>query len=1547
MKKRVWSLFLALALCLAMMPMAALAEETGSGNVSAAGGEQKTIDLDGIDEKDGSIQKSGGVKRTGPTLTASDTTLSGKFYIVQGNITINGDLTVDGSDNGGLLLAAGATLTINGALKHNGGNMFCIYGQTSSSGETGQLIIKNSKDDGAAIRTTAASASSTPSLHIYSGKVEIHGSRSGKLVEGVELYNGSKIHKGTLDGKAVSPAAWTSKSVIEGNTLVLAYCDHDHATYTPEDETQHKKHCADCGFVATQARNCNFDGAGGYVAAGEEGHYQKCVCGNTGSEKATHMNTTMPTEDGTKHTSRCKDCGYTLENSTAQDHTYVNGKCSECGHVCSHSGSIVDGKCSVCGMTGIKATIGSNAYTEISQAVTDWLDKGGTLTLHANGGLNAITDFSSEKNKNLVIDLNGHPINCDAHSSGNAVKLNGVNLTIRDSKSKTSSQGAFGPINADKGTLTVEEEGYLQGLTVPENSTATIHLRDGKVHALICAKPVYTLLDDGYALMNGNITVDPTKTLSDDTQTYTAKNAQITNKTGTTSGNTTIGSGTLPFDLSLKTNDTKIGRVQFKWYRIKEDGTASLLAESTDVQPDKDGVYHYDTTTNGKGEDGWTDLAANQNYEVICVVAGKTIKGAYEWQAVLKGYKLTINQANLASEKTVITQRANSGNTGNPKDNRLVVNPSASYVGMSESGLGEVTYPFDVTYNGIPLTLGTDYTIQGDSNKAKNAGAHDLTIVGMGNYTGTKTVKWKLEPYELPSKHPTIQITKPYDGTTDGKNVHGEVGLGIFEIDSNNTRNPKMWMNDIASINFHDCFTLSNMYFDAAEVGDRKFYFTLTLKTDNFVFAGGKKSAQFELKRNGSASPYIYMATVAAPAAKDLQVANKHAATYTVDLAGMLPQMNSPMQYGEVTYALGTVQFTNSSYYDGKSKSVTIQDGKLMIPIQAVETDKEDKIGTVTVTVKTTNYSDITLIINVNAVNKIIPALDGKLTLSKEKLTYGEQLDNIKISGTMKDSTKVVTGSFAWQTPSEILAVGTHQAAWTFKPTDTNTYAAATGTAKVTIDQATPTGTPLYKKITASDKTLADAKLKATEEAAEGTTAKSCFTANGREVAGTIKWVDKDGNDLTADLANIKVVQGESYKWLFTPTDQNYKELSGAIVLWAKPSSGGFVTPAPVNPDVITVKEETKDNSISKPGAETGTTTTTKTTVKTTTTETTKNEQGQDVSKTTASVSKDLGDKLLDQAVTNKSDRIEIAVKSSDANNSGSGAGSTGAAGSVKATEVELPKATVNSIAKDTNADLVIKTDNGEVVLDNKTLETIAGAAKGDTVTIVVGENTQLKETQKPAEKIVGKNGTLFDLAAKIGEKLLHQFEGGKAHVTLPMPEKLKGKDVLVIYIDDNGLCKILNHSMAKIGAEDYIRFTTTHFSTFAVVDKDEAERLMKEQNAAHVKELMQSAKFKVTTTKTSKKSVKVQVTAKSSKTLLSDIKSLGYTVKYQFYRSTKKTAGYKVIKTKAANTFTNTKGTKGTKYYYKARVLVYDGKTLVAKSALRQCGWGSRTWTK
>ena len=53
---------------------------------------------------------------------------------------------------------------------------------------------------------------------------------------------------------------------------------------------------------------------------------------------------------------------------------------------------------------------------------------------------------------------------------------------------------------------------------------------------------------------------------------------------------------------------------------------------------------------------------------------------------------------------------------------------------------------------------------------------------------------------------------------------------------------------------------------------------------------------------------------------------------------------------------------------------------------------------------------------------------------------------------------------------------------------------------------------------------------------------------------------------------------------------------------------------------------------------------TTSTTVKDTRTETVKNEQGEEISKVTATVSEKVAEKLVDQAVSNKSDTVEITV---------------------------------------------------------------------------------------------------------------------------------------------------------------------------------------------------------------------------------------------------------------------------------------------------------------
>ena len=94
---------------------------------------------------------------------------------------------------------------------------------------------------------------------------------------------------------------------------------------------------------------------------------------------------------------------------------------------------------------------------------------------------------------------------------------------------------------------------------------------------------------------------------------------------------------------------------------------------------------------------------------------------------------------------------------------------------------------------------------------------------------------------------------------------------------------------------------------------------------------------------------------------------------------------------------------------------------------------------------------------------------------------------------------------------------------------------------------------------------------------------------------------------------------------------------------------------------------------------------------------------------------------------------------------------------------------------------------------------------------------------------------------------------------------------------------------------------------------------------------------------KTAKLNIKVVV-----KGDLKAITDAGYTVKYKFYRSTKKSAGYKAVLIKKAPTYVNTYGKKGTMYYYKARVMIYDKEgNFVAQTALKQCKYASRLWTK
>ena len=382
-------------------------------------------------------------------------------------------------------------------------------------------------------------------------------------------------------------------------------------------------------------------------------------------------------------------------------------------------------------------------------------------------------------------------------------------------------------------------------------------------------------------------------------------------------------------------------------------------------------------------------------------------------------------------------------------------------------------------------------------------------------------------------------------------------------------------------------------------------------------------------------------------------------------------------------------------------------------------------------------------------------------------------------------------------------------------------------------------------------------------------------------------------------------------------------------------------TPAPVpggsgGGGLIIPPQETKENVTTSTDIATSKKTTS-TTVKDIKTETVKNEAGQSVSKTTASISKETAEKLVGQAVSNKVDTVEITVESNN----------TGKSDEAKSTEVAIPKSAVDSIANNTDAGMVIKTGAGQIALDNKALGTIASATGGDTVRIVINENTQLAESQTQSEDVIGSNGTIFDVAAYIGNTRVYDLKEGSADVMLPVPEKLKGKDIAVISISDKGICQVLNHSMETVGANSFVKFKTSQFINYAIVEKADADKYIENQNTDKVKALIKDAKFKVTTSKTSKKNIKVKVGVKTDKNLIKDIEDMGYTVKYKFYRSTKKTSKYSILKTKNTASYVNSSGKKGTKYYYKAKVLVYDGETLIAQTTLKQCSSGSRVWSK
>ena len=664
-------------------------------------------------------------------------------------------------------------------------------------------------------------------------------------------------------------------------------------------------------------------------------------------------------------------------------------------------------ECKYCGAS-FAATLDDAPYGTIDAAVTDWLANGGTLKLYADyTAANGTWEVSSGSH---TINLNGHMMSVQGDGSAFFKPTNNMHLTVTDSKEI----GQITNILLDgsqNGSFTLES-GYVHNLKMTDGAVVT--LKGGRVDKLDVQKnTAKTNLsiqggslgelniedwDEGmhvsatggslgaYTLPSGKILADVldhqyyAEGTSLDRQVDTAQKPekfvikQAPYDFGSTSKAAAVPlGGEIPFRVDSPSGDA--GVYDVKWYRRTDSGAEHMV------------------------ENRVADVNVHDKLDVFCVITGLDKPGgAMQWQVAVKGYKLTVAPADLSQEAVVFKQVADEfgfmGNIGDGKGT-FVFTP---FGGNADSPT-KLSYLFEVSCNGRKLTEGSDYIITG-GNTAKWAGTYTLTIEGRGNYTGTATHTWRIEPYKLTrANYKPPHISKEYDGTTKFDfSKAGEWGSFTENVDhrpngAGTGKNPSLGAStgpESISLTLED-FKASAVTLDSPDAGDRTASFTIELKTRD-----GQREPNFAFEDGGSPTIQVTGAAASITKAKAptdlangaLTVYNGTAKTYEIDIASLLPSPGAGCRYGEIydsqtigpyTYKTEITEIKlNSSYYDATANKAKIEKGKLILPIQNVNTTTTGKIGTITLNVISQNYHQIKdWTIDVSAANQPVSSTGG------------------------------------------------------------------------------------------------------------------------------------------------------------------------------------------------------------------------------------------------------------------------------------------------------------------------------------------------------------------------------------------------------------------------------------------------------------------------------------------------------------------------------------------------------------------------------------------
>ena len=375
-----------------------------------------------------------------------------------------------------------------------------------------------------------------------------------------------------------------------------------------------------------------------------------------------------------------------------------------------------------------------------------------------------------------------------------------------------------------------------------------------------------------------------------------------------------------------------------------------------------------------------------------------------------KDIVVTVQKANI--RLTPPTAQENLTYTG--REQALVIAGSVAKYGTMQYSLTE-----NGTYSPV-IPVGTD------------AGAYTVwyRVIGDANHNNTApaSVAVRIGKKPLTINGVTAE-SKPYDGTTNA---------GITSVTF-----------DGVNLNRGTDYTVTARFDDASAGSGKHITATVTLMEQaakNYFL----EQSSFHTTGNitKAAAPDCTKATA-------LVIVNGHEKTYTVTLPA-LPTLETPKEYGAPTYELGEIKL-NDGYYTSGAK---VENGALTLPIQKNDVKTTGSVGTVTVVIKSANYEDITLTVNISAKNRITPT--GTPTLSKNAIIYGDALNTIALSGKLHDNVNNVDvdGTFEWVDGTHIPVVGngTYAAEWIFEPTDTEKYLTVSGRSNITVEKATQYG---------------------------------------------------------------------------------------------------------------------------------------------------------------------------------------------------------------------------------------------------------------------------------------------------------------------------------------------------------------------------------------------------------------------------------------------------------------------------------------------------------